>query len=55
MSVVVENPDMASLKGGLFSETGVELPPPGRHVFWKRAEKWEVAEAGVPVFEGMPN
>jgi len=51
MSVVVENPDLAYVKGGMFAKTGVELPVAGAHVWWRRKEKWEVAEEGVRVVE----
>lgn len=51
MSVVLEAPDVAFLKGGLFVASGLALPPIGRHVYWRRAEKWEVPGEGVEVIE----
>lgn len=47
MSVVVENPDVAYVKGGPFAKLGVALPPAAAHVWWKRRETWEKAEEGL--------
>ena len=47
MSVVVENPDIAYVKGGPFSKAGVALPPAAVHLFWKRREEWEVEQEGL--------
>jgi len=52
MSVVVEKPDVAYVKGGPFSRLGVQLPPAGAHVFWRSREKWEEApKEGVRVID----
>jgi hypothetical protein len=51
MSIVSEHSEVAFLKGGLFAASGVDLPPPGRHVFWRRAEKWEEKPVGLDVFD----
>jgi hypothetical protein len=47
MTIVSENPQIAFLKGGLFAKSGVDLPPPGKQQFWRRAEKWEKPLEGV--------
>jgi hypothetical protein len=51
MSVVSENPDIAYVKGGPFAKAGVPLPLAGAHVWWKRREKWEVAQEGVKLID----
>lgn len=51
MSVVAENPDIAYVKGGPFAKVGVELPPPGAHVWWKRREKWERPQEGAQLID----
>jgi len=51
MSVVVENPDIAYVKGGPFSKLRVDLPPPRAHVFWRRREKWEKPDKSMQLIE----
>jgi hypothetical protein len=51
MSVVNENPDVAYVKGGLFTKLGVELPPVGAHGFWRRRERWEKPQEGAKLIE----
>lgn len=50
-STVDSAADLAFVKGGLFVKSGITLPPPGQHVYWKRAEPWENKDNGVNVFE----
>jgi hypothetical protein len=47
MTTIVEKPETAFVKGGLFRKSGVELPKPVAQVFMQRAEKWEVPLEGV--------
>ncbi|CZS95759.1 uncharacterized protein RCO7_08754 [Rhynchosporium graminicola] len=47
MSVVTVRPQQSILKGGLFVESGVALPAPGREQFWRRSERWELAHPGL--------
>ena len=47
MTIVKQHPETAFLKGGLFAQFGVDLPPPGREQFWRRAEKWEKPHEGI--------
>jgi hypothetical protein len=51
MSIVQEVPETAFVKGGLFAKTGVELPPPGYEVWWKKREKWELPAVGAVVID----
>jgi hypothetical protein len=50
MTVVKEHPENAFLKGGLFAQFGVGLPPPGKEQFFRRAEIWEKPHEGVTTF-----
>ncbi|KAE9379161.1 hypothetical protein N431DRAFT_397262 [Stipitochalara longipes BDJ] len=47
MTIIRQRPEISVLKGGLFAKFGVDLPPPGREQFWRRAEKWEKPHEGV--------
>ena len=47
MSIVVEHPETAFLKGGLFAKFGVDLPLPGLQLWMRRAEKWEKPLEGI--------
>ena len=42
-----EEQKIAYVKGGLFTKSGIELPPPGAEIFWNRREKWEEPTKGV--------
>ncbi|EKD13085.1 uncharacterized protein L3040_007168 [Drepanopeziza brunnea f. sp. 'multigermtubi'] len=47
MNVVSAHPEKSILKGGLFVNSGVNLPLPGREQFWRRAEPWETPYPGL--------
>jgi len=47
MSIVVEHPEVAFLKGGLFAKFNLDLPPPGLQLWMRRAEKWEKPVEGI--------
>lgn len=47
MTTIVEKPETAFVKRGLFRKSGVELPKPVAQVYMQRAEKWEVPLEGV--------
>jgi hypothetical protein len=50
MTVVKEHPENVFLKGCLFAQFGVGLPPPGKEQFFRRAEIWEKPHEGVTRF-----
>jgi hypothetical protein len=47
MTIVIELPGNAYVKGGLFARSGFEIPPPGLQQFWRSCEKWEEPLEGV--------
>ncbi|OBT97945.1 hypothetical protein VE01_03881 [Pseudogymnoascus verrucosus] len=47
MTTVVEKPETAYVKGGLFRKSGVELPKPAAQIYMLRAGEWEVPLEGV--------
>lgn len=44
-------PGIAFVKGGLFCESGFNLPPPKVQMFWRNHEEWETSMDGVALQE----